>query len=555
MRIRIGFTDPVAVMLLALFVGSASGLAANTASGPPSLSWSPTTGTGTYDFGTQSQAVSRQFTLTNSGGSATSALTVRVSATPGPFTITADGCSAVSLGPKKSCKVFVRYQPSAPGASDGATLTASSPKPSAVSAKLTLKGAGARPAGIPLAIFAAGFDTSYTNTYAWTIEKSVDKTLVKQIGGTTTFNYTVTVTHDTGTTSNFKMSGPIQVFNSNVDSSNNPVPVTIDGVTDQLSDGTVCTVTNGGAQTLTQGETDFAYECDFSGRPQSGLSMVLSVSWVQQTLSNGALLDAGPTNREYVGLESLPFPETRVDDCVLVNDSNAGSFGQACVGDANPATYTYASPVTVPEFDCASYSNMATLTTNNTGATGSASKTVKVCGPARTGAFTPGFWKGPTGQAIITAGGDTNSVCSSGTWLRQYAPFQDLSTTATCDEVATYVVDVINAGVSPATLLKAKMLATALDVYFSDPALGGNKILAPAPIGPDSIDLTYIGPTYENVSAAFGAATSLSVSAMLTYAASQSNIGGSSWYGNNTVTTNKALDAFDLVNNQLAFLP
>src|SRR5437899_2906246 len=32
-------------------------------------------------------------------------------------------------------------------------------------------------------------------------------------------------------------------------------------------------------------------------------------------------------------------------------------------------------------------------------------------------------------------------------------------------------------------MLKAQMLATALDVYFSDPALGANKIDVPAPIG------------------------------------------------------------------------
>ncbi len=41
-------------------------------------------------------------------------------------------------------------------------------------------------------------------------------------------------------------------------------------------------------------------------------------------------------------------------------------------------------------------------------------------------------------------------------------------------------------------MLKAQMLATALDVYFSDPALGGNKIGAPAPIGGFAIDLTMI---------------------------------------------------------------
>jgi hypothetical protein len=53
--------------------------------------------------------------------------------------------------------------------------------------------------------------------------------------------------------------------------------------------------------------------------------------------------------------------------------------------------------------------------------------------------------------------------------------------------VATYVTNVIKAanagGTSMNPMLKAQMLATSLDVYFRDPALGGNKISVPAPIG------------------------------------------------------------------------
>jgi hypothetical protein len=106
-------------------------------------------------------------------------------------------------------------------------------------------------------------------------------------------------------------------------------------------------------------------------------------------------------------------------------------------------------------------------------------------------------------------------------------------------------------------MLKAQMLATALDVYYSDLALGGNKIGAPAPIGGLTIDLTYIkaGSGYQNVSGAFGGATSLTVSQMLTYAASQSNLGGSIWYGNVKTTQEKAKNAFDAINNSWVFAP
>jgi hypothetical protein len=115
-------------------------------------------------------------------------------------------------------------------------------------------------------------------------------------------------------------------------------------------------------------------------------------------------------------------------------------------------------------------------------------------------------------------------------------------------------------------MLKAQMLSTALDVYFSGP--GGNKINAPVPIGGVVIDLTHIchmidstsgtatcSGTYENVSSAFGGATSRTVLQMLTYAASQSNVGGSTWYGQVKATQGLAKDAFDAINNQVATGP
>lgn len=59
--------------------------------------------------------------------------------------------------------------------------------------------------------------------------------------------------------------------------------------------------------------------------------------------------------------------------------------------------------------------------------------------------------------------------------------------------------------------------------------------------------------SYENVSFAFGGATSMTVSQMLVYAASQSNAGGSIWYGNVKSVQQLAKDAFDAIINQVAF--
>ena len=116
------------------------------------------------------------------------------------------------------------------------------------------------------------------------------------------------------------------------------------------------------------------------------------------------------------------------------------------------------------------------------------------------------------------------------------------------------------------------MLATALDVYFSDPTLGGNKIgpysglgnSQPA-IGGLTIDLTMICTTdsggstctgsYENVSSAFGGASSLTVLNMLLYQNTSDPLAdkGAKWYGQIKATQVLAKDAFDAINNGVAF--
>jgi hypothetical protein len=140
-------------------------------------------------------------------------------------------------------------------------------------------------------------------------------------------------------------------------------------------------------------------------------------------------------------------------------------------------------------------------------------------------------------------------------------PFKDLTAT-NCTGVKKYITDVIKAasssGSSMNPMLKAQML-------------GGNRIKSPTPtgIGDVLIDLTNVckmidgsGGTatcspnsLRDVSSAFGGATSLTVSQMLAFAASQSNIGGTIWYGNVKTTQELAKDAFDAINNQVALTP
>lgn len=435
--------------------------------------------------------------------------------------------------------------------------------------------------------------TSYTNTYNWSIGKSADKTTVKQVGGSVSVTYTITLTNTGQTPSAWQASGDITINNSS--------SVTFVGVslTDWVTDaanvrdpnvGTKGTCLSQSGLTIPPGATSVAYTCTWSAKP-SGFPTAetnnVEIDWDQAAYSTpdsfataNAPIDWGSAN------------VTPVNDCVNVTDSFNGAnpathLGQFCASGvytldsglsgtayANLAvsytaptfTLTYSRSISVPQFGCTPFPNTATIT--ETGLQDGSS--VTLCGPAKTGALTMGFWQNKNGQGIIKNSASTAGVCNLTTWLRQYAPFQDLSASASCLTVATYVYNVIKAanasGSSMNAMLKAQMLATALDVYYSDTALGGNKIGAPAPIGGVAIDLTKVcamidgsGGTatcsgnYENVSSAFGGASSLTVSQMLSYAASQSNAGGSVWYGQVKATQGLAKDAFDAINNQVAF--
>jgi hypothetical protein len=189
-----------------------------------------------------------------------------------------------------------------------------------------------------------------------------------------------------------------------------------------------------------------------------------------------------------------------------------------------------------------------------------------------TGAHTIGFWQNKNGQAIIKAGSSSGGTCASATWLRTFAPFQDLGAKSSCNQVASYVTTVIKAatasGASMNAMLKGQSLATALSIYFSDPALGGNPIGAPKPIGPVVVNLKIVcivlddpsgngscSGTYEDVSTSFGGASTKTILDALKYAASQSNPGGSTWYGNVKAAQRLAKDLFDAVNNAVALGP
>jgi len=362
-------------------------------------------------------------------------------------------------------------------------------------------------------------------------------------GGTAT--YTVAATEIGFTDSAWKVSGTITVANPN------DWEAITTTVTDTIDHSGTCVVTGGVGVTVPKsGSVALDYSCSFSANPLSGTNTG-TASWDSGTFFT--------PHGSASGAASYLFgePTNRVNRTITVTDTIQGTtttLGTLTATDLAPFTirpYSYTRHFNPPSSGCVTITNTGKIVETNATATA----TVRVC---NTGALTIGFWQNKNGQAIIKGGSPAVGVCNSTTWLRQFAPFQDLAATSTCAQVAAYYTNIFNVanagGTSMNPMLKAQMLATALNVYFSNPALGGNQIGATAPIGGLVIDLSKIYGG-EDVSAAFGGATSLTVTQMLSYAASQSNAGGSSWYGNVKATQGLAKDAFDSINNQTAVSP
>src|SRR5215469_385582 len=231
--------------------------------------------------------------------------------------------------------------------------------------------------GLPLTV-SKDATGAYTKTWTWGINKSVDPGSQTTSSGSATFNYTVSVTHGAGAVSDVGVSGTIQVFNPNVDGSNNPVAVSGVNVTDQLSDGTQCTVTDGLNASLTSADTSFSYSCSLSGLPQGQLDNTVTVTWPSQTLSDGDFLLGDSATFTF---SSITFTENKVDDCVEVTDTLKGDLGQVCQSDPSPKDITYQLSANGTPGTCTPTNNTATFTTDSTGTTGTSSQGVSVCVP------------------------------------------------------------------------------------------------------------------------------------------------------------------------------
>ncbi len=509
-----------------------------------------------------------------------------------------------------------------------------------------------------------GANPTFTREFNWSISKGVDACQVTLLnpngcsitGSTKTLNYTVTVTKDNGTDRGWDVSGTITVTNPNAqDASGVQVSDQItyfDGTNDIADPQATCTVSDGDGGTVDHtnatipgsGAVDFPYDCTYSGAPASSVETnTASATWSGQCLTGDdpctLYLDPGtPT-------WPVPFtwstPTTVIHDSVNVSDLIATTnpatlptgfaignpVGDSVSGSINQTTtYHYSRTLTVPH-DCLRVDNNASFSVTDpddvspdTDDSGNSSVAVKVCRtPARTGALTMGFWQNKNGQGIVAGYSGTYCLALK-SWLLQFNPFNEstlssqtscgtspsLARNATPSGVVGYVYNVIKAATCSSSsntcnsMLKAQMLATALNVYFSASSisltgtvyasgvlsittLGGNRIGAfdglngsQPSIGTIAIDLTNIctmidkpdgtatcSGAYKDASGVFGGNSSLKVIDMLAYMNTDgsangngnpvSNLGGSSWYLQIKSKQVCAKDAFDAINNRVAF--
>jgi hypothetical protein len=476
---------------------------------------------------------------------------------------------------------------------------------------------------------------SFSRSFAWTIVKNASATRVDALGSAN-ITYTVDVT-PTGHADAYKVTGTITVSNDN------SFAIPIVGIGDVIKHGNPLTA-DGNASCLvgaiSDGATTYSlpfdlaaggsvnadYTCTYSGAPaDTSETNIASVTWDDVAAADGHDALAGDT-----ATFSLPFtfpahPSLK-DECVDVTDEYTApnvtpptKLATLCVDEDGllqtptnvNSTYSNGNPVSVvrlpvasPTFfrltytrslaatagQCVEYDNTGTFTsTDDEDVTGSDDAQVTVCGPGLTGALTIGFWKTTNGQNLV------KSYCSKngsnlGTYLAglggaNNGPFSNAPTS--CNSLASYVYGILN-GASATNMnkmLKAQMLGTALDVWFSGPGWTSNvctgcpkppsKFLTHNLLGTFNMITTAICPMIDNLNTgtatcknntpstdavAAGALPNspMSMQAILDYAATtptpfNGSTSTSVWYSGDRTKQEILKNVFDQFNNRDAF--
>ena len=229
---------------------------------------------------------------------------------------------------------------------------------------------------------------SFKKKYTWDIKKTVDKNVINIMqGDPATANYSISVTHDNGTDSDWKVNGVITVSNPNA------VAFTDVNITDIVGGGGTCVVTNGtGRSVPAGGSITAAYTCTYSSAPTGGpkFTNTATASWDAVKFST--------PNAKADGTVQFSFADATpivIDGSVVVTDTFGGALGTVTYTDPSPKVFTYSRTFTGGMVGaCKDYPNTASFKTNTTYTTGSSSQLVKVCivsPPTVSATATPAF--------------------------------------------------------------------------------------------------------------------------------------------------------------------
>ncbi|HUA11940.1 MAG TPA: hypothetical protein VMA83_08050, partial [Solirubrobacteraceae bacterium] len=213
---------------------------------------------------------------------------------------------------------------------------------------------------------------AFSRTYRWGIHKSVDASEVKSASANATSDYTVTVTHDAGTDGGWAVTGEITVKNPN-----GWEPVTLTGVSDEVSNGGSCHITSGNPDGTIPagGEATIDYECTYAEAPTGKAFTDTATATWSKTAAN---TPNGSASNEAAG--EFSGPTKIVDGSVTATDSLAGTLGTVTAEEESPKVFEYSHEFSGdPSGACTTHENTATITTDTTHTELTASQPVRHC--------------------------------------------------------------------------------------------------------------------------------------------------------------------------------
>ena len=198
---------------------------------------------------------------------------------------------------------------------------------------------------------------SFGRLYKWTIDKSVDDTLIEIAeGGTTAFHYSVKVTPDGYTDSAWEVKGKITVSNPNA------FAVSGVNVTDSINNGGVCAVTGGTNVTVpASGNVVLDYTCTFAAAPSPAAGVnTATATWTAEALYSPHTSANGTADIDFSTTSPVETNKT-----ITVIDDKTDPLHPVTLGTWNWAdgehTFTYTLEKPGVAGTCTDYTNTAVI--------------------------------------------------------------------------------------------------------------------------------------------------------------------------------------------------